>query len=68
MLLLVLTIVLLALTAAGFRIGRGRALALAGGVPKNLSALPRYYGWYVALWGFLPAVAVAALWLALQPA
>ncbi len=67
MLLLVLTIVLLALTAAGFRAGRGRALALAGGMPKNLSALPRYYGWYVALWGFLPAAAVAGLWLALQP-
>jgi phosphate transport system permease protein len=67
MLLLVLTIVLLALTAAGFRAGRGRALALAGGMPKNLSALPRYYGWYVALWGFLPAAAVAGLWLVLQP-
>ena len=65
--LLVLTTALLALTAAAFRIGRGRALALAGGRPRNLSALPRYYGWYVALWGFLPAVAVAALWLALQP-
>ena len=67
MLLLALTIVLLALSAAAFRIGRGRALALAGGSPKNLSALPRYYGWYVALWGFLPAIAVAAIWLALQP-
>jgi phosphate transport system permease protein len=67
MLLLVLTIVLLALTAVGFRAGRGRALALAGGLPKNLSALPRYYGWYVALWGFLPAAAVAGLWLVLQP-
>ncbi len=67
MLLLVLTTVLLALTAVGFRAGRGRALALAGGKPKNLSALPRYYGWYVALWGFLPAAAVAGLWLVLQP-
>lgn len=67
MLLLVLTIVLVALTAVGFRAGRGRALALAGGQPKNLSALPRYYGWYVALWGFLPAAAVAGLWLVLQP-
>jgi len=68
MLLLVLTIVLAALTAVGFRAGRGRALAMAGGLPKNLSSLPRYYGWYVALWGFLPAAAVAGLWLVLQPA
>jgi len=68
MLLLVLTIVLAALTAVGFRAGRGRALAMAGGQPKNLSSLPRYYGWYVALWGFLPAAAVAGLWLVLQPA
>jgi phosphate transport system permease protein len=67
MLLLVLAIVLLALTAAAFQAGRGRALALVGGLPKNLSALPRYYGWYVALWGFLPALAATALWLALQP-
>ncbi|MDH5556795.1 MAG: phosphate ABC transporter permease family protein, partial [Alphaproteobacteria bacterium] len=65
--LFILTIILLGLTAAGFRIGRRRALAMAGGLPKNLSALPRYYGWYVALWGFLPAVAVVALWLAFQP-
>jgi len=64
--LLVLTIVLLALTAAGFHVGRGRALSLAGGLPKKLSALPRYYGWYVALWGLIPAILVLALWLALQ--
>jgi phosphate transport system permease protein len=65
--LLVLTIVLLAMAVAGFRIGRGRALALAGGLPKNLVALPRYYGWYVVLWGLIPSVLVLAAWLALQP-
>jgi phosphate transport system permease protein len=64
---LILTIVLLAMTAAGFRLGRGRALALVGGAPKNLSSLPRYYGVYVALWAFVPALAVLALWLALEP-
>ena len=64
---LVLTVVLLMLTAAGFRLGRGRALALAGGAPKNLSALPRYYGIYVALWAFIPALVVLAVWLAFEP-
>jgi phosphate transport system permease protein len=66
--LLVLTIVLLALAAAVFRIGRGRALSLADGLPKNLAALPRYYGWYVVLWGVIPAVLLLAVWLAVQPA
>ena len=66
--LLVLTIVLLALAAAAFRIGRGRALSLAGGLPKNLAALPRYYGWYVVLWGAIPAALLLAAWLAVQPA
>ncbi|MDH3228408.1 MAG: phosphate ABC transporter permease subunit PstC [Alphaproteobacteria bacterium] len=65
---LILTIVLLALTAAGFRLGRGRALALVGGRPKDLSALPRYYGVYVALWVFVPAAVVFAVWFALEPA
>ena len=64
---LILSAVLLLLTVAGFRLGRGRALALVGGVPKNLSALPRYYGVYVALWAFVPAMAVLALWFALEP-
>ncbi len=64
---LILIVILLALSAAGFRLGRGRALALAGGRPKSLAALPRYYGVYVALWAFVPAAVVLALWSALQP-
>lgn len=65
---LILTVILLALTAAGFRLGRGRALALAGGKPKQLAALPRYYGIFVALWIFVPPIAGLAVWLALEPA
>ncbi len=64
---LILIAALLALTAIGFRVGRRRALSLAGGRPRSLAALPRYYGWYVTLWCFLPALAVLALWLALEP-
>jgi len=65
---LILTVILLALTAAGFRLGRGRALALAGSKPKQLAALPRYYGVFVALWVFVPPLAIVAVWLALEPA
>jgi phosphate transport system permease protein len=65
--LLILAIVLLALTAAGFRMGRGRALALAGGRPRSLHSLPSHYGTYVALWCGIPAVIVVAFWLALEP-
>ena len=64
---LVLTAVLLALSALGFRLGRGRALALAGGAPRRLAALPRYYGWYVTLWCLLPTLIVIAAWLAFEP-
>ncbi len=64
---LILTVALLALSAAAFRLGRRRALTLAGGRPKSLAALPRYYGIFVALWAFMPAVFVLALWLALEP-
>jgi len=64
---LILFVVLLGLTAAAFRLGCGRALALAGGKPKTLAALPRYYGVYVALWAFVPVALVLAVWYALEP-
>ena len=64
---LILFVVLLGLTAAAFRLGRGRALALAGGKPKTLSALPHYYGVYVALWAFVPVAVVLAVWYAMEP-
>ncbi|UCH73343.1 MAG: phosphate ABC transporter permease family protein, partial [Rhodospirillales bacterium] len=64
---LILATLLLVLSAAGFRLGRRRALALAGGAPKRLAALPRYYGTYVALWAFVPAIVTLGLWMALEP-
>jgi phosphate transport system permease protein len=65
--ILVLIVVLLALSAAAFQVGRGRALRLAGDTPRKLHSLPGYYGYYVALWCILPAALVLALWVAAQP-
>lgn len=65
--LLILIVVLAGLTVAGFRFGRGRARVLAGAATRRLPALPRYYGWYVALWSAVPAVIIVAGWLALEP-
>lgn len=65
--LLILTVVLLTLATFGYRLGRGRALASAGGNPRLLHSLPSYHGYYVALWCGLPALLLVAAWLALEP-
>ena len=65
---LIVIAVLAGLTAAGFRFGRNRARALAGGGARRLPALPRNYGWYVGLWCLLPGLALLAGWLAFEPA
>jgi len=62
----VLLVVLLALSALGYQLGRRRALALVDH-PKELDSLPGYYGSWILLWCCLPAVVVLGLWLALQP-
>ncbi|MFW8593113.1 phosphate ABC transporter permease subunit PstC [Cribrihabitans neustonicus] len=62
-----LVILLLALAAAGFMLGRRRALATAGGDAKALHSLPSYYGSNVALTALVPALAVLAVWLLAQP-
>ena len=56
-----------ALTIFSFYFGRRRAFALVGGRQRDLHSRPSYYGFYVALWCAVPAVAVAAAWLVLQP-
>ena len=63
----ILIAVLGALTIFSFYFGRRRAFALAGGRQRDLHSRPSYYGFYVALWCAVPAVAVAAAWLVLQP-
>lgn len=62
-----LVVVLLLLTAVGYRIGRGRALKVGGGKAGTLHSLPSYYGYYVALWCALPAALLIAFWLSCEP-
>jgi len=65
--LLVLSLVLLALTALGYRLGRGRALAVIDCHPRHLHSLPSYHGYWVAMWCGLPALLVLAGWLMFEP-
>ena len=66
---MVLVIVLLALSAAAFHLGRRRAFAVSSSVggTRNLHSLPSYYGGLTALWCGLPAVIVLGLWMAFEP-
>jgi len=66
--LILLTIVLLTLTAFGFSIGRSKALAVVDGNPRLLHSLPNHHGYLVALWCGLPALLVVSGWLVFEPA
>ena len=65
--LFLLLAAVLALAGIGYRLGRGRALAVAGGRRRDLNSLPGYYGLYTAIWCAVPAIAVLAAWLLVQP-
>ncbi|MGB8623098.1 MAG: phosphate ABC transporter permease subunit PstC [Paracoccaceae bacterium] len=53
--------------AAGFIMGRARALASAGGDARRMHSLPIYYGLNVLLKSVVPALAIMIGWLLLQP-
>lgn len=59
----VLLPVLAVLSLIGYRLGRARAAAL----PGHPHSRPLYHGLYVAIWCGVPALLVAALWLAAEP-
>jgi phosphate transport system permease protein len=59
---------LLVLTGIGFYIGRARAVSVVSGRVRQLHSLPSYYGYFAALWCGLPALAVLACWLVVEPA
>jgi phosphate transport system permease protein len=65
------TLLLLAILAAmalAYQLGRARAVHTVGGPSgiKHLHSLPGYYGWYLAIWVGLPALAVLLVWIGLQ--
>ena len=57
------------MTITAFFFGRGRSLAVVGGPGKvrALHSLPGYYGYYVAIWCALPALAFLLLWTLVEP-
>jgi phosphate transport system permease protein len=63
-----LLIVLLALSALGYYIGRRRAFAVAGNAAniKNLHSRPTYYGSLTALWCGIPTLILFGFWLAFE--
>ena len=63
-----IVLILAALSAAAFYLGRGRSLALVGGPSQgsNLHSLPGYYGYFTAIWCLLPALALMLLWVMLE--
>jgi phosphate transport system permease protein len=67
MTVLLVILVLLALAAAGFVLGRQRALSLAGRNPRLLHSLPAYYGWHAALMALIPALLLLVVWVVVQP-
>ena len=64
---ILILVVLMVLAAIGFRMGRSRSLALAGGETRVLVSLPGHYGAYVVLWCVLPAFAVFTVWMVFEP-
>ena len=62
-----LVVALLVLSAAGYVLGRSRALASVGGDSRKLHSLPSYYGANVALTILTPAFVLLILWMLVQP-
>ena len=63
-------ILLLGLLAVGaFFFGRDRSLSLVGGPGRggSLHSLPGYYGYFVAIWVILPALALFFGWILIEP-
>ena len=64
-----LILILAAMAAASFYVGRRRSMALVGGPAESvrLHSLPGYYGYYTAIWCLLPALALMLIWVLVEP-
>ena len=65
--LLWLILIVLAIAAVGYIVGRARVMAGADGDSRGLHSLPSYYGANVALKVVLPAFLLLLVWLLVQP-
>ncbi len=57
-----LILLLAALSFFAYYLGVAKARAVSGGHVRNLHSLPRYYGYYTALWCALPALVLLIIW------
>ena len=64
---MLIMLVILGLGVLGFFLGRGRAMAVAGGDRRTLHSLPNYYGANVGLNAIVPAALALFVWLLAQP-
>lgn len=62
-----LVLIVLALAAISYTVGRSRALASVGGQRSKLHSLPSYYGANVAMKAAVPAFIILIVWLLAQP-
>ena len=62
-----LALIIFVLAACAYVIGRSRATTLRKQV-ESLHSLPRYYGYYTAIWTLLPGVLLLILWSIAEPA
>ncbi len=62
-----MVIAVLVLTAAGFVLVRGRAVASVSGDARRLHSLPNYYGYFAGMMVAVPALLLTALWMLIQP-
>ena len=61
-----LAVLLLALSAAAFFVGRHRASMVVQGKLRELHSLPSYYGFYTAIWCGIPALLLVAAWIIVE--
>lgn len=60
-------LIIFALGAVGFLLGRQRSLGSADGDIRKLHSLPNYYGWNVALFTLVPSLLTLAAWILAAP-
>lgn len=63
-----LLLVLVAMSVAAFMLGRRQSILVGGGPSRirHLHSLPKYYGYYVAIWCGIPGLLLLGLWLSLS--
>ena len=63
----ILSLILVVMAVVGFFVGRSRAYSSVAGDARKLHSLPGYYGQTVSLFAAVPAFALMAIWLIVQP-